>query len=98
MQISNQPLTTTIFISADHQHDLLKFKPSIRIRKKSDLSDIEHSKVSCDGYFQQHSKAQIISNWFLEKDNESSVLRWPPESPDLNPLEHIWDVVEWVTV
>jgi len=47
---------------------------------------------SLDGYFQH--KAQIISNWFLEHDNEFTVLQWPPESSDLNPIEHLWDVVE----
>jgi len=51
-----------------------------------------------DGYFQQDNvpchKAQIISNWFLEHDNEFTVLKWPPQSPDLNKVEHVWDVVE----
>ncbi len=39
-------------------------------------------------------KAQIISDWSLEHDNAFTLLKWPPQSADLNPIEHIWDVVE----
>ncbi len=45
---------------------------------------------SSDGYFQQDNalcfKAQIILDWFLEHDNEFTLLKWPPRSPDLNPI------------
>ncbi len=53
---------------------------------------------SSDVYFQQDNapchKAQIISDWFLEHDNEFTLLKWPPQAPDLNLIEHLLDVVE----
>ncbi len=46
---------------------------------------------SSDAYFQQDNapchRAQIIADWFLEHENEFTL-------PDLNPIEHLWDVVE----
>ncbi len=55
--------------------------------------------LSSDGYFQQDNapcnKAQIISDWFLQHDNEFfTLLKRTPQSLDLNPIEHFWDVVE----
>ncbi len=53
---------------------------------------------SSDGYFQQDNapchKAQIISDWFLEHDNDFTLLKWPPQSPDLNTIERRWYVME----
>lgn len=39
----------------------------------------------------QNHKNQIISKWFIEPDDE---LKWPPWSPNSNPIENLRDVVE----
>jgi len=32
--------------------------------------------------------AKKIKNWF--RDEGISLLNWPPYSPDMNPIEHVW--------
>ncbi len=75
-------LNTTAYLSivADHVHPF--------------MTTVYHLLM----YFQQDNapchKDQIISDWFLEHDNEFTLLKLPPQSPDLNPIEQLWDVVE----
>ena len=48
---------------------------------------------SSNGYYQHDNapchKAKVVSNWSHEH-----VLQWPSQSTDLNPIEHLRDVVE----
>ncbi|GBN30645.1 hypothetical protein AVEN_144307-1 [Araneus ventricosus] len=51
-----------------------------------------------NGIFQQDNapchKARVVLEWFEEHTDEFHLMSWPPNSPDLNPMEHILDVME----
>ncbi|GBO19053.1 Transposable element Tc1 transposase [Araneus ventricosus] len=39
-------------------------------------------------------KTRIVLEWFEEYTDKLHLMSWPPYSRNLNPMEHIWDVME----
>ncbi len=50
------------------------------------------------GLFQQDIAsryiAKMVQEWFERHDNKFGVFTYPPNSPDLNPTDHLWDVLD----
>ncbi|GBN00451.1 hypothetical protein AVEN_85519-1 [Araneus ventricosus] len=55
---------------------------------------------SNDGIYQQDNArchtARSVCAWFEEHQDEFTVLPWPANSPDLNPIEILWDHLDRV--
>ncbi|GBN34945.1 hypothetical protein AVEN_25990-1 [Araneus ventricosus] len=53
-----------------------------------------------DGIYQQDNArchaARRVCAWFEEHQDEFTVLPWPANSPDLNPIENLWDHLDRV--
>ncbi len=66
--------TACLSIVADHVHP---FMTTVYLSSDATSSRIMH----------HVTKLKSSQTWFLEHDNEFTLLKWPPQSPDLNPIE-----------
>lgn len=39
-------------------------------------------------------RATTVRDWFKEHSGQFQRMIWPPRSPDMNPIKHLWDIIE----
>ena len=70
-------------VLADHVH------PYMRIVFPQDDGIYQQDNVKC------HTTGSVLA-WFEEHQDEFTVLPWQANSPDLNPIENLWDHLDRV--